>query len=346
MKTNPEEKRKISMGNANDCWGGEDKYYSSHSGFLEDRDTLWNIESKKVRLLLKNKDIKLEEKVANAHKSWNSSIRSAIREETGLRSIGRNTQQTVSVKIVDGIPRRLANILTDIDEKVLWLLLHKDTLLHTQKGLEILIKDSRFISELLNKDHKTNHDALLNSSQFNSLLLKELEKWEILKKFREIDEDILGAYFYRIPEIQLYWMAIGLVSFLIGTSVEALAFVVLVHELAHAYHHLGLDIDKNCWNTEHFHKASKYIVEGLAQFYTEQICFRMRGKFPEALIAFERFRDIQSGPYVAYPEWTDNINDAGETIRATMIDTRIKGICEYPEFKEYLNIHKKRFLVK
>lgn len=70
----------------------------------------------------------------------------------------------------------------------------------------------------------------------------------------------------------------------------------------------------------------------------------MRGKFPEALIAFERFRSIQSGPYVAYPQWTENINDAGETIRATMIDTRIKGICEYSEFKEYLNIHKKRFL--
>ena len=35
-----------------------------------------------------------------------------------------------------------------------------------------------------------------------------------------------------------------------GFDVEALTYVVLAHELAHAYTHLGRDIDGNAWDTE------------------------------------------------------------------------------------------------
>ena len=38
-------------------------------------------------------------------------------------------------------------------------------------------------------------------------------------------------------------MVIGLISGILGVSVEALTIVTLIHELSHAYSHLGYDID-------------------------------------------------------------------------------------------------------
>ena len=68
-------------------------------------------------------------------------------------------------------------------------------------------------------------------------------------------QDILGAYFFRVPAISVYWMVIGIMSGVLGVSVEALTIVVATHELAHAYSHLGRDIDGGRWETEAFARA-------------------------------------------------------------------------------------------
>jgi len=90
-----------------------------------------------------------------------------------------------------------------------------------------------------------------------------------MERIFDIREDVLGAYYFRIPEIRLYWVVIGIVARAIGVSVEALTVVVLAHELAHAYTHLGHDIDNERWETERFARTELDIVEGLAQFYTQ-----------------------------------------------------------------------------
>jgi hypothetical protein len=61
---------------------------------------------------------------------------------------------------------------------------------------------------------------------------------------------------------------IGITARALGVSPDALTIVVLAHELAHAYAHLGRDIDNERWETEQFAKSDIDIVEGLAQFYT------------------------------------------------------------------------------
>jgi hypothetical protein len=63
---------------------------------------------------------------------------------------------------------------------------------------------------------------------------------------------VLGAYFFRIPQIRLYWVVIGIAARTLGVAVEALTIVVLAHELARAYTHLGRDIDNERWDTGHF----------------------------------------------------------------------------------------------
>lgn len=326
-------------------FGDEQKFYAQPPSSVESKDSLWHPEMSRVRLLLNNKDTEMEEKVKKAVKRWNTSVRSIIRDETGLKISSTEDQKSVKIKVVDGMPQNLSDILKDIDEEILWLLLHKDLLVQTGKGLNLLQDKCPYIcSQLKEVDDDLYQHALEQSRDFNTRLLDELEKWQILKRFKEIQEDVLGAYFFRISEIRLYWMAIGLMALLMGVSVESLTVVVLIHELAHAYHHIGMDIDKRRWRTNHFADASNYIVEGLAQHYTGLICEKMANKYFEASIAFNEFFKHQSGPYVDFVNWLKPGEKFGEAVRATMLDTRQKGIQDYSDFKNILEYQKKHFL--
>jgi hypothetical protein len=102
-------------------------------------------------------------------------------------------------------------------------------------------------------------------------LLESKQVEQLDEKLRQIDRDILGAYFFHRAEIQLYWMAIGFFAPLIGVPIEDLTIVVLAHELGHAYTHLGGDVDGTCWDTDAFAATNVHVVEGLAQSYTERV---------------------------------------------------------------------------
>ena len=71
-------------------------------------------------------------------------------------------------------------------------------------------------------------------------------------------------HFFKVPEIRLYWMAIALVAQMLAAPLDALTVVVLTHELAHAYSHLGRDIDGRRWETDAFAKTDLSIAEGIA----------------------------------------------------------------------------------
>lgn len=75
-------------------------------------------------------------------------------------------------------------------------------------------------------------------------IIEQLPHWqlEVFAKFGEIEKDALGAYFYEIPHIELYWIPIVLIAEAIGASIEDITIIVLIHELAHAYTHVGMDI--------------------------------------------------------------------------------------------------------
>ena len=56
--------------------------------------------------------------------------------------------------------------------------------------------------------------------KFTGALTQELERLELFNKIASIRQDILGAYFFYIPEIQVYWMVIGLFAGMLGVSAE------------------------------------------------------------------------------------------------------------------------------
>jgi hypothetical protein len=140
--------------------------------------------------------------------------------------------------------------------------------------------------------------------------------------------DVLGVFAYRKHVIKLYAQIIAWHSINDGIDTEDLAFVVLAHELAHAYTMAGYDIDgyrgkllnPPCgWN--------KYIIEGLAQYYTEAICCQLK-KAPQFKAAFDALLAGQTEPYTWHRHWFNGYQ-AHEIVRPLLLDYRDNVNSEY-----------------
>jgi hypothetical protein len=152
---------------------------------------------------------------------------------------------------------------------------------------------------------------------------------EVRQQIRQIHKDILGVYRFAAgmaSQVELFWMPIAMVAAMLDVRIEDLTVVVLAHELAHGYTHIGWDIDGVQWTDVGFAKSDLHIVEGLAQFYTEVVANRISSRTPGALVAYQRLLTLQSGPYKAHLEWLkDDPNQKGETIRFAMVSARSRG---------------------
>lgn len=131
-------------------------------------------------------------------------------------------------------------------------------------------------------------------------------------------------------------MVIGIMAGILNVPVEALTIAVLIHELAHAYTHLGRDIDGNRWETESLAQTDLEIVEGLAQFYTVVVCNKLIARFPAAQQAFNALLTMQSGPYLVHKDWADESERGGEVIRFVMIATRSRKLLRYNQWQAEL----------
>ena len=321
-------------------FGGSDKYYSSSLKQREqEKETLFGVTDAQIRKLLEQHDSELQQKVERTFKQWNLIIRDYLRSDTALRLTVGDELQAVPVRVLAGLPGPIRSLLQGIPTELLNLYLRRDLFLTTHQGVRLTADGSVPLAAVLKITPKATGSEIENTRLFLEQIIEALNKFELEKRIGQINQDILGAYFFRIPHIELYWMVIGLVARIIGVSAEALTVVVTAHELAHAYTHLGKDIDRQHWDTEKFGQADLHIVEGLAQFYTGVVCEKLAPRFPDALRAYEAMLKIQPPPYTIHQKWVDQPEDAGEVIRAAMIQCRSKGITEYADFEALVDRH-------
>ena len=286
-----------------------------------------------TKLLLEH-DPTLIDRVHLAFRQWNTPVRDLLRNETGLRlSTGDDVTQ-VPVKIVNGFPVPLLRFLEEYAD-VADLLLHRRAIQDANRGLGIV---------------NGNYKSWLAHIPGDAVSLQQIaavEKWVgnidnfldsvgFGQRFREIDEDCLGAYFFAAPRIELYWAVIGVTANQTGASVEGMTVVALAHELAHAYTHRGKDIDGIVWDTRVFSETDTLTIEGLAQFYTHVICTKLAARFPAALHAFNALLELQSFLYNDFRDWKRDQDHRGEAVRLAMIETRRAGVRDYGRFRDLL----------
>lgn len=168
-------------------------------------------------------------------------------------------------------------------------------------------------------------EEIENSLSTLTTLVTELDKSNPFKTVWQIEEDVLGAYFFYQGRIELYWIPIGLMAADLGVTPEALTQVVAAHELAHAYTHLGFDIDNQTWDTQNFATSSLDVVEGTAQFFTEAVCRRLMNRWPDTHDAYLALLEKQTGPYKAHEGWVQKDEACGEAVRHALIAYRSQG---------------------
>jgi hypothetical protein len=137
-------------------------------------------------------------------------------------------------------------------------------------------------------------------------------------------------------EIFIYWGVIGLISKMLGVSVEGLTVVVLAHELGHAYTHLGFDRDGLRWTGAGFARSEHALKEGLAQFYASRVCTRLSQRMPGATIAYEALLPKQPPAYHTHVLWMQKDRNNTEAIAATLAHVRRRGAVGLKEFEAEL----------
>lgn len=309
------------------------------------------------------------EAVAAARDRWNQILRDRLRTATRLRLAGRarrhpsesshvrpadaGSSLSVPVRIEGAVPNCVLETLDRIGHRQVDLLLNRPLLRNVVNGMDFMahqlddlrLKQERlFAIDVRHADHedlrrvKETAKAWLDAGDPGSVVADFFADREKVDPGQREHRDVLGSYFFRIPEIRLYWLVIGLVARFLEVTVEDLTVVVLAHELAHAYTHLGSDIDRHRWDTGDFQRCDLEVVEGLAQFFTEHLCGELADRLPGALPAFERLRDRQPHQDRAYRDWVGpETTDRGEIIRVSMIECRRKGVTEAGEFRRSIS---------
>ena len=324
-------------------WGDSSRHYASprHGESAARSGSPSDLEKRWVHLVHAAMP-QAREHVEQAFRQWNGIVREQLRNEMGLRlSIGTESQ-AVPVRIVDGLPRPLAESLETFP-KWEWLILHRPDVEATVRGAELLAAHREQAEGILrDRVSMASASSLAEVAESAEQLLATFDELDAIKRIVDCREDVLGAYCFRIPEVRLYWVPISIVSRLLGVPVEAMTLVVLVHELAHAYSHRGRDIDGEGWSTEHFAGADMAIVEGIAQFYAQVICEGLKLRFPAAHQAFEALLAKQSGPYIEYREWVDRSEPAGEIMRVAMVECRSREVGRTSEFVDAIDRHRQQ----
>lgn len=301
---------------------------------------------------------------------WNSRVREMLRNETGLKfqrmeysyahqsssnAEGKeytkqadDSMKRAPIKIVDGFPPPLVRHFAELSDQADILLRQKD-FATTKATLDFASANfDRMLKYFKEPSGRVNPIQLGYVAAFFDGIVKEVSRYNPIEQLLNMHKECYGAYYFRIPEIHIYWLPIAIMAQTSSVvDIESLTFIVLAHELAHAYTHQGKDIDGTDWNTEDFAHTDEDIVEGIAQFYTLQLCKRMRVHSSRFEDSFMAMVERQARPYTRFMEWIKEMKSGqkkphGEIIRAAMLQARRLPILEIDAFEHGIHELKSR----
>ena len=307
----------------------------------------------RINDLLKQIPSETEQVVTRTKTRFNTAVRQMLRQETGLRLFtGRGSeeesQETHAIRIfIDpGVPFEMEQIVFDDDKWIAIMLAPWRTELQLLQRSAVATKVGlieQLPAEIVCDGPYAGIGLKLKDvAGFAEHLLRISTSIDLVKELHAIKDDILGQY--RLGEkrqlqesasIHLYWGVIGLVARALGVSVEGLTIKVLAHELAHAYTHLGADIDGHRWKTEDFCEAERAVKEGLAQFYTRQLLTRVSARMPEAELAYKTMLPHQPQDYQVQERWVAE-GATAEHVRLAMVLFRRSRKLTLTDFETFL----------
>lgn len=321
-------------------------YFSQSS-----RDESWTVASNRFnsRLgpLLQRLGEGPRERASQTIRFWRARCHSHMRALTQLGR-GESGGMRVEIAVSDRIPPPVLAILDALPDSLLWVLFHLEEISATRDGLVSVWGDYSLLTApggfTPPKDLSRNHlqKAATFFTELEGTSGRRAE--EALHKILALRSgDWLGAYYFREVRIELFWIPIWMVASRLQVSLDDLTIVVLAHELAHYYTHVGKDASGHDWQTEDFANCADTVVEGLAQFYTEAVCVQLKEQgIAGPLQAFQRLLPNQSDPYQLYSGWAVAHPSRAEVFRNALVQTRVEALTAEPEFVSLVEDHAQR----
>ncbi|MBL7766289.1 MAG: hypothetical protein JNJ58_09365 [Chitinophagaceae bacterium] len=299
-------------------------------------NTIYVIQNKSVLRMAEHYSVEFGPILSKVRQKWSSVIMEYLRDETGLRL--RESKLKSSPKGNTKDKNLKYTVVLDRNEIFL-------------KTLDKNYPDLDFDEFLANRNLKSAMDRALDyypengkaiNYQFKSVhkyLKYYLDKYkveEILEQLytnKDRSLDIWGTYNLNNSHIELYIIPLVLFTKLFPIDLEYALLTTLVHEMAHAFHHIGKDSEGLEW--ESMGNSDDNIVEGLAEYYTWQFVEDHKDQHPEMKKTYDYMYKCLGGPYIIFQEWIHN-GYSRDHVRIALQATRRYGIIKYEEFLEKL----------
>jgi hypothetical protein len=180
------------------AWGDASRYYAAESSRAVNR--AGEYAGSRWAKALDQVSPGIPEAVERAYKQWNTILRDYLRTETGLRLAVGGDSQSVPIKVDSGMPPRFVEVMRQF-EGLEWLLLNRPAVAEAAAG-------TRFMVSRADAAHAAWADeagpAVANEIQrvheTATNRLRKLDERNAVKQIIGIEEDVLGAYFFRIPK--------------------------------------------------------------------------------------------------------------------------------------------------
>jgi len=268
---------------------------------------------------------------------WLPAVREFLREETGLRM----HQKVVGTKIHKDsnisfhfVTDRNGTFIKLIDQYYPDLDFDEYTAFN---GLNFQLKNSKSFFIARQGDLAESYNKL---SGFLDLYFKKYDLNELLNTlFRNSGEsaDIWGTYSFRDSRIEVYYVPLILFCQINNLPLEHAILSTLVHEMAHAYHHLGKDKDNVTWLK--MNTTDLKIVEGMAEYFTWLFVESYKSNHSKMEETYECMFNCLGAEYTIFKVWTPRYSK--EAIKSALLSTRKRSITKYEEFEKLLENVKK-----
>lgn len=255
---------------------------------------------------------------------WNHSIRDFHRDATGLklsRGLGQGRAMNITIRFFPDYNNEFIKLIDEYFPDLDFLEYTKTRSLFfaLEESSKYFEKDAIGKFHYFLKNHCEKYLGKYNLKKLQTILFLELGK----------SKDIFGSYFYKDSRIELYYVPFILFAQLNQINLEHLIVVVLAHELAHAYHHIGLDTDGFSWLK--MPDADLGIKEGLAQYYTALYVEEQKNLYPGLETAYVKLLEFQTGPYRLHESWLARLKK--EHVKHAFNVARRNGIAKYDNFE-------------
>jgi hypothetical protein len=192
--------------------------------------------------------------------------------------------------------------------------------------IENLVKNLEELKAKYEENSKINAIVYqTNGLEFRNILknLYKIKQEDLPSEEGQEDLAYLGLYRH-IGEILIYLDVIYDNAISLGLDPYLLYRKVLIHELAHAFHHRGFDAKDKIWDNFGYRERTRvYIIEGLAQWHAMQYMIYLdskeRNNSGENLMTIVWMSLFQAPQYRHYLNW---VRYSNENIRRTIVEAR------------------------